>query len=150
MGRAMIKKSVINLFLSISIASFSMLCGCIHQAPQPTSLVVEETPSPTPVIESGYDEGVIKKSAKLRKEPSKKSTVLKILPAGFKIKVIEKTNDWYNVLCDDGTNAYVHESLIKIQSINKPKVLSDSQKSAEALPSSGHHTHNPTYFYRGC
>ena len=101
--------------------------GCIQQhTPPPWSQTIQAPPEPE------YEEGKIKKLASLREEPSSTSKVVKTLPAGMKVKIIEKLDGWYKVLCYDDTEAYVRQSLVQIISpdttarpilepVNKPK-----------------------------
>jgi N-acetylmuramoyl-L-alanine amidase len=108
--------------------------GCLRQTSwsDSESQTAVEAPAPEPIPEPDYEEGALKTLTNLREEPSKRATVLKTLPAGYKVKIIEKTNDWYKVLCEDGTEGYIHAPLIKIktsdvappktyQPVNKPK-----------------------------
>ncbi len=123
--------------------------GCAtQQVPPPSTPPPVEKSTPQSDQAPMYEEGIIKEQSNLREAPSINSIVLKTLPAGHKVKIIDKTNDWYKVLCFDGTKAYIHESLVKIQSeeekepkkilhpVNKPKIKFPDKKTFSIIKDS--------------
>ena len=48
----------------------------------------------------------------VRSEPTTSSVIAARLERGSRVELLEEAGDWWNVLLDDGTEAYIHSSLI--------------------------------------
>lgn len=60
-----------------------------------------------------YKAVTMDKTNYLRSKPTSKSDVIMKVPQGTDVTVVGKSGGWYNVVLDDGTNAYIYKDRIK-------------------------------------
>lgn len=64
---------------------------------------------PAPRIPSAW---VVRDMINVRSEPSTQSKIVAQLHRGAQVAILEQGKDWWKVLLDDGTPAYIHASLL--------------------------------------